>query len=137
MKSLSLLTVLLLAAGHVVAQVLPGQIVRDPEHPQWLMRAGGEHVFLCGPGDPEDFFFRGERLPDGMGECYPSPVGGDGKVFILNNTGRVAVLEAGTDWNVLASNEIGEECFATPAIGGNALFVRTEKAVHRFGATDL
>jgi len=64
-KLLLLVTALLMARGQVGAQVLPGQIVRDPDHPQWLMRAGGEHVFLCGPGDPEDFFYRGERLPDG------------------------------------------------------------------------
>jgi len=47
------------------AQALPGQVVRDPAHPQWLMRAGGEHLFLAGPGDPEAFFYRGTRLPDG------------------------------------------------------------------------
>lgn len=59
---------LLLAGGlasPLVAQTLPGQIIRDPDHPQWLMRSGGEHVFLCGVGDPEDFFFRGTEQPDG------------------------------------------------------------------------
>lgn len=59
------LGVLLALAVGASAQVLPGQLVRDPDHPQWLMRAGGEHVFLSGPGDPESFFFRGTRLPDG------------------------------------------------------------------------
>ncbi|GJM21659.1 MAG: hypothetical protein DHS20C15_15740 [Planctomycetota bacterium] len=65
MKLLLLVTALLLARGTAQGQALPGQILRDPDHPQWLMRAGGEHVFLCGPGDPEDFFYRGERLLDG------------------------------------------------------------------------
>lgn len=44
---------------------LPGQIIRDPEHPQWLMRAGGQHVFICGPGDPEGFLYHGPRRADG------------------------------------------------------------------------
>ncbi len=44
---------------------LPGQIVIDPEHPQWLKRAGGGHVFICGPGDPENFLHRGLRRADG------------------------------------------------------------------------
>jgi len=39
--------------------------VRDPLHPNWLMRHEGDHVFLVGPGDPEDFLYRGERLPNG------------------------------------------------------------------------
>jgi Protein of unknown function (DUF4038) len=43
----------------------PGQIVIDPEHPQWLMRLGGPHVFICGPGDPEDFLYVGKRNADG------------------------------------------------------------------------
>ncbi len=61
----ALLALLLLAATPGAQTPLPGQIVRDPDHPQWLMRHGGDHVFLCGPGDPEDFFFRGTELPDG------------------------------------------------------------------------
>lgn len=44
---------------------LPGQIVRDPDHPQWLKRHGGKHVFICGPGDPEDFLYLGSRNSDG------------------------------------------------------------------------
>lgn len=44
---------------------LPGQIIIDAEHPQWLMRHGGNHVFICGPGDPEDFLYLGRRNSDG------------------------------------------------------------------------
>ncbi len=44
---------------------LPGQIIADPQHPAWLMRQGGEHVFICGPGDPEGFLYRGKERPDG------------------------------------------------------------------------
>jgi hypothetical protein len=43
----------------------PGQIVIDPDHPMWLQRYGGRHVYICGPGDPEDFLYRGQRRPDG------------------------------------------------------------------------
>lgn len=44
---------------------LPGQIVVDPDHPQWLAYAGGGPFFLCGPGDPEDFLYRGTLNPVG------------------------------------------------------------------------
>ena len=44
---------------------LPGQVIVDPDHPQWLKRAGGEHLFVCGPGDPEGFLYRGRRNADG------------------------------------------------------------------------
>lgn len=55
----------LLGARVATAEPLPGQIVIDPEHPQWLQRQGGGHVFICGPGDPEDFLYRGTRNSDG------------------------------------------------------------------------
>ena len=42
-----------------------GQIIVDPEHPQWLKRKDGGPFFMCGPGDPEDFLYRGKLNPDG------------------------------------------------------------------------
>lgn len=47
---------------------MPGQIVVDAAHPQWLRYAGGGPFFLCGPGDPEGFLYRGELRPDGTRE---------------------------------------------------------------------
>ena len=41
------------------------RIVIDPERPQWLMREGGKGFFMCGPGDPEGFLYRGELNADG------------------------------------------------------------------------
>ena len=46
-------------------KALRGQIIVDPAHPAWLRRNGGGPVYLCGPGDPEDFLYRGRRRPDG------------------------------------------------------------------------
>lgn len=43
----------------------PGQIVVDPDRPQWLMRKDVGPFFMCGPGDPEDFLYRGVLRPDG------------------------------------------------------------------------
>ena len=50
-----------------VEQIGPrrGQIIVDGEHPQWLRRRGVGPFFMCGPGDPEDFLYRGKLKPDG------------------------------------------------------------------------
>ncbi|MBD3177293.1 MAG: DUF4038 domain-containing protein [Armatimonadia bacterium] len=37
----------------------------DPDNPAWLSGAGGEPVFICGPGDPEGFLYRGQLQEDG------------------------------------------------------------------------
>lgn len=51
---------------------LPGQIIQDPDYPNKLVynkdgnRDGQlDPFFLCGPGDPEGFLYRGKRNPDG------------------------------------------------------------------------
>ena len=49
-----------------------GQIMVDPDNPSWLVYNRDENgdgrldpYFLCGPGDPEGFLYRGKRNPDG------------------------------------------------------------------------
>jgi hypothetical protein len=47
------------------AAPLAGQIVVDPDYPAWLKYHQGGPFFMCGPGDPEDFLYRGTRHPNG------------------------------------------------------------------------
>jgi hypothetical protein len=49
-----------------------GQIMIDPQNPAWMVYnrdtdgdGKRDPVFICGPGDPEDFFYRGTRNADG------------------------------------------------------------------------
>lgn len=53
-----------LAADLALAQV-PGQIIVDPDNPAGLIREDGSPYFMCGPGDPEDFLYRGTEQGDG------------------------------------------------------------------------
>jgi len=56
-------------AGQATApRPLQGQIIADPADAAALVRHGGGSVYLCGPGDPEDFLYRGSRRPDGTRE---------------------------------------------------------------------
>jgi len=55
----------LLKDSVIRSETKAGQIIVDPDHPQWLKRKGGGPFFMCGPGDPEDFLFRGKLNPDG------------------------------------------------------------------------
>ncbi len=62
----------LLAGAHSEAGTMPGQIIVDPKHPAWLVYnrdSNGDGkldpFFMCGPGDPEGFLYRGRRLADG------------------------------------------------------------------------
>ncbi len=43
----------------------PGQIVVDPENPRWFKYHEGGPFFMAGPGDPEDFLYRGRMTRNG------------------------------------------------------------------------
>lgn len=74
-----------------------------------------------------------ERLGDGTTGFSPSPVAGDGKVYFTSEQGTVFVLKAGPEFEVLAENEMGEVCMATPAISEGALVFRTRGHVVAVG----
>lgn len=65
-------------------------------------------------------------------KVYASPVAADGKVFFAGLEGKLAVLRAGAQWDVLAVNDLGDEIYATPAIAGKSLYVRTKGKLYCF-----
>jgi outer membrane protein assembly factor BamB len=74
------------------------------------------------------------RLARGKMKVYASPVAGDGKVYFAGVEGRVAVVKAEGDWEVLALNDLGDEIYASPAIVDGRLYVRTRGRLYCFGA---
>jgi outer membrane protein assembly factor BamB len=71
------------------------------------------------------------RLQAG-GKYYASPVAADGKLFLINTEGATSVLRAGRTWETLATGQIGEPVWATPAIAGDRLFIRGENHLFCF-----
>ena len=56
-------------------------------------------------------------------------VAGDGKIYCASENGVVYVLRAGPGFEILARNQLGEPCFATPAIAEGALYFRTTSSL--------
>jgi outer membrane protein assembly factor BamB len=54
-----------------------------------------------------------------------SLVASDGRLYAAGEDGQVLVLKAGPAFELLARNEMGESCMATPSIANGILFVRT------------
>ena len=65
------------------------------------------------------------------GNVSASPVLAGDRIYIATEEGDVAVVRAATRFEILARNEMGERIFATPAITGDALIVRTEGRLYR------
>jgi outer membrane protein assembly factor BamB len=73
------------------------------------------------------------RTPEALEEYYASPVAADGKIYVVSASGKVTVLKADAQWEILSTSDLGEEVWATPAIAGNNLYVRTRSALYSFG----
>lgn len=73
-----------------------------------------------------------ERVASRAGAFSPSPVVADGKVYMASEGGTIAVVAAGRTFEKLAENDLGEMMMATPAIVGDRIYVRTEKALYCF-----
>ncbi|HEY3580168.1 MAG TPA: PQQ-binding-like beta-propeller repeat protein [Pyrinomonadaceae bacterium] len=73
------------------------------------------------------------RLHGAIDKYFSSPVAADDKVFLIGQGGQVSVLKAAGEWEVLAVNELDDECFATPAIADGRLYIRTRSALYAFG----
>jgi outer membrane protein assembly factor BamB len=65
------------------------------------------------------------RLKGALDHFYASPVAADGKVFMLSETGKVAVLPPGGRLEPIAVNDLGDDIYATPAISDGRIYVRT------------
>jgi outer membrane protein assembly factor BamB len=63
-----------------------------------------------------------------------SPVATGGRIYFANEDGILAVVRAGKDWEVAASNDLGEPLFATPALADGRIYVRGQTSLFSFGA---
>jgi hypothetical protein len=73
------------------------------------------------------------RLSGAMEQYWASPVAADGKVYLVSAAGKVSVLRAAADWELLAVNDLGDDSFATPAIADGKIYLRTRTKLYCFG----
>jgi hypothetical protein len=73
------------------------------------------------------------RLAGAPGTYYSSPVAGDGKIYTISLEGKVSVIRADAEWEVLGTNDLGEEVLPSPAIAEDRIYVRTRDRLYCFG----
>ncbi|MEO8679628.1 MAG: PQQ-binding-like beta-propeller repeat protein [Vicinamibacterales bacterium] len=74
------------------------------------------------------------RLKGAIDKYFASPIGADGKVWLVSQDGTVSVISATAQWEILAVNALDDEVFATPVPSDGELLVRTRSALYSFGA---
>ena len=91
-----------------------------------VKRGGLCSAFDAATGEP---LWQLKRLHN-LGEYFASPVAGDGKIYMAGENGFVVVVECAPQLKVLARNDLGGVCVATPAIAAGALFIRTRDRLY-------
>jgi outer membrane protein assembly factor BamB len=79
---------------------------------------------------------RDEAESWGTPVLYQAP-GAAGQIVTMSRgeEGKVSVLRAAGEWEALAVNELAECCYATPALSGGVIYLRTEEALYAFSAS--
>ncbi len=74
------------------------------------------------------------RLEQAVDAYFASPVAGDGKVYLLSESGLLTVLAAGRGVEEpLHSADFDEPCYATPALEDGRIWLRTQGHLYCFG----
>jgi outer membrane protein assembly factor BamB len=64
------------------------------------------------------------------GNFWASPVAADGKIYAVNEEGATFVVTVGEKPTLIATNTLGEEVVAAPAVADGALFLRTSERLY-------
>jgi outer membrane protein assembly factor BamB len=140
--------VLFLTAGfptyHLMGIRPDGQGNVSATHVLWHERRGDDYV----PSpitDGQRFYFVGDKGVAGCIEARTgkrlwterlgihhsaSPVLADGAIYFPDDNGITHVLKAGPTFERLSRNDLGEECYASPAIAHGEMFIRTLNALY-------
>ena len=88
-------------------------------------------VLTCYKAVTGELVYQQRVAPGGF---FASPVAADGKIYFAGEDGDVFVVKAGTQYELIATNTIGEALMATPAISEEMIFVRSIS--HVYGIAD-
>jgi outer membrane protein assembly factor BamB len=74
-----------------------------------------------------------QRIPHQGGGFSASPVAADGRIYLSSEDGDVFVVKAGKDFELLATNPMGERLMATPALSDGRIIFRAEHNLFAIG----
>ena len=70
---------------------------------------------------------------EASGSYYASPAAGDGKLFLVDEQGRLTVVAATDELTLLHTSDFQEDVYATPALVDGRIYLRTASSLYCFG----
>jgi outer membrane protein assembly factor BamB len=107
-----------------------------PYVPSPLLYRGGLYFLKSNSGiltclDPRTGVPRFSERIEAVPNVYASPVGADGRVYLVGREGAAVVLEAGPQLRILATNKLDDGFDASPALVEGDLYLRGRNHLYR------
>ena len=74
-----------------------------------------------------------KKIPHQGGGFSASPVAADGKMYLPGEDGEIFVVKAGPEFELLATNDMGELLMASPALSEGVMYVRAQHHLFAIG----
>lgn len=113
------------------------ELEKAPEVPSPICYKG--YVYMCKNGgiltcmNEQNGTIQYRERIGAKGPYFSSPVVADDNIYIPSGNGIVTVIKAGDKFDILAQNDLKEEIYASPAIVGNTIYIRTMEYLYAFG----
>jgi outer membrane protein assembly factor BamB len=64
------------------------------------------------------------------GDHAASPISAQGRIYYFDQKGKTTIVEAAPKFKILAENKLDDGFLASPAVSGDALYLRTTKSLY-------
>ncbi|MEZ6058148.1 MAG: PQQ-binding-like beta-propeller repeat protein [Planctomycetaceae bacterium] len=90
-------------------------------------------IVYCAKADSGELVY--EKRMERGGQSYASSVLADGRVYYMTRSGKMFVVAATPDYQLVDTNDLrdGGQFDSTPAVTGNRLLIRSDKALYCIG----
>jgi outer membrane protein assembly factor BamB len=119
------------SGDHVVwSYTKGGAYVPSPIFYKGLLYIPSDNGMLtCLDAKTGELKYEGKRLSK-TGPVTASPVAIDGKILLTNEDGDTFVIESGLEHRELRVNSIGEPVYASLAIAGDSIYLRSQQNLY-------
>ena len=92
------------------------------------------NIWTCVDAETGDDVYQTRIEP--LDNVWSSPVAAAGKIYVLSREGKMAVLKAGGDYQLLAVNELDDRFDATPVLIGDRIYLRGRHHLYAIAEKD-
>ena len=91
---------------------------------------GNQMILRCANVEDGELIFGPQRLTEGRGGLYGSPVSANGRIYIASREGTTVVFDDADTYKLLSSNKLDDQFDASPVPVGDRLLLRGRKFLY-------